>query len=312
MTTLFVVIAALVIETSPQGEAQIQVSELLAAFELNQESLERYDVLVESKRVSLDEEDKLNEEESHQRIRFDLQNDRLLSVMLGNANRNGQTGRYGNCLIANGEAIHHEINLFKNKSIPSRQPSSLKYCFLTQLVPEFRTIGLADFPNSIEYGEPDKWREEFNVYKTNQRARLNVTSNDRAELSFLLENPRFFYVLTFDLSRNLIVHRKMYQLVRSVKDAGKLKKLLMFEEAIRWKEASGVFVPTKLIYTSLTPAGGKKMNSIQKEVTLQWIAVNEEFESEAFDVSAGQSFEKLQQLVTLDHSNTIEQESEED
>lgn len=290
------------IVSADDAEPSIQGGDLLAAFELNQASLESFDVLVIKKEVTIDAQDKISEKEVRQRIRCDLENDRLLSVILGSETHghDKKRSRYGSCLIADGKNIRHDIDLYRKKSIPLRSPSSLKYCFLTQFVPEIRTIGLADFPDSITYGSPNDWREEFVIHKAKKKSLVKITSDNRAEISSVLDNPRFYYVLTFDLARNLIIHRELNQIVRSPKDE-KLKKLFMFEESIKWTEINGVFVPAALHYLRLTPMARKKMDSNQRQVTFTWLAVNDEFDDDAFDVSAAESYERLEKLVSLEN-----------
>ena len=280
---------------------RISHSDLFAAFELNQESLESYDVLVVRKELFFGSDDSSKEKEIRHRIRNDIGNDRLLSVIFGSDKLDESTKRYANCLIADGQKIKHDIDLYRNKTIPRRSPPSLKYCFLTQFVPEFRTTGLADFPGTFKYPQPDVWREQFIAYKAKQTTRVKLSGN-RAEVACALDKQPFLYTMTFDLTRNLIVHREVHQLVRSPKDKI-IKKLFMFEESIDWTEINGVYVPSKLRYFRSVPTAGMKMDSEQREVHFTWFTVNEDFSEDAFDVSLGDSYQDLEKLVSPGKQN---------
>ena len=282
-------------ETAPT----VQPQELLSAFELNNESLERYDVLVKFTETRINGHDAVSEKKYRQRIRSDLLNDRVLNVALGlKKNDDEEAQPFGFCLIADGKEIRQSLNLYEKRLLPKRPPSSLKYCFLTQSIPEFRNVGLSDFPAAFKYHLPDGWRKDFLVYKSNANVKVTPKSATRVEVSYFFYNEiPVRYKLTFDLTRNLVVHRELHQMFRSKKSPDIVKFIFMFQESIQWKEVNGVYVPTALYFTKSAPSLTGVPDSEEQEVHLTWLSVNEEFDQGDFDVALADSYEQLQTLV---------------
>lgn len=274
----------------PDSNGRAQAIRLLQTVAANWRGLENYDVAVVHERWRIEDDQETERMISRMRLIADHVHHRYLFVETGSLN-DGPTYEQAFFLdVAAGEgwrqvpvgepAVPTWIRIWKPDADESKVNEGLK----ASGFPDVRLVGTSPYPFRFSTSSIDQYfAKGFNFGPDTKTIPLGDDSIEVVENILLGKVTRFQRRYTFDGAQPAPTHLVFSNRLRTdTRPLDKNDVAITNDEAIKWKEIKGVFLPIEVRGRSRSRPGAEPRKYI---VTFEWLAVNDADKLPQFDVS---------------------------